>query len=178
MLLCRERPGDVAAIAAVHRLAFARTEISSSDPPEVALVSNLRGSEAWIPALSIVAEVDSEVVGHVVCSRAMIADRFPVLGLGPLGVFPDCQGIGVGSALMYAVIAASDALDEPLIALLGNVAFYRRFGFAPASEYDIEAPRDWYGDQFQVRLLTNATGAERGVFQYARSFDALPQIAP
>jgi putative acetyltransferase len=62
----------------------------------------------------------------------------------------------------------------PLIAWLGNVEFYRRFGFAPAREYDIEASRDWYGTNFQARLLTNATGAERGVFHYAQAFDAVP----
>ena len=171
MLLRRERPGDEPAIAYVHRVAFARTGIPPGDPPEAPLVSHLRGSKAWIPALSIVAERDSKIVGHVVCSRATIADRFPVLGLGPLGVLPDVQGIGIGSALMHAVIAASDALDEALIALLGDVAFYQRFGFVSAQELGIEAPRSWYG--FQTRLLTNATGAERGVFRYAEAFDGV-----
>jgi putative acetyltransferase len=173
VLLRRERPGDELAVAAVHRAAFARPQITSGDPPEVTLVSLLRASEAWIPALSIVAEDRGAIVGHVVCSRAAIADRFPVLGLGPLGILPEHQRVGIGSALMHAVVAASDALRERLIVLLGSVEYYERFGFAPARDRGIDAPHDWYGDNFQVRLLANATGAERGAFRYAEAFAAV-----
>lgn len=174
MFLRRERAGDEPAIAAVHAAAFLRPEPGAGEPPEVGLVDELRASGAWLPALSVVAIDDDRIVGHVVCTRATIADRFAVLGLGPLGVAPDHQRIRVGSALMHAVIGAADALDEPLIALLGDPAFYRRFGFVPAARHGIEPPHDWYGDAFQVRVLTSATGDERGAFRYAAAFDAVP----
>jgi putative acetyltransferase len=75
---------------------------------------------------------------------------------------------------MHAVLAAADALDEHLVCLLGDPGYYARFGFAPAREHGIEPPHDWYGDHFQVRVLTHATGTERGVFAYDPAFDSVP----
>ncbi len=170
MFLRRERPGDAAAIAAVHAAAFARPDSDGGEPPEVALVAMLRSSDAWIPELSIVAIADEEIAGHVVCSRATIAESIPVLALGPLGVHPDRQDTRIGSALMHAVIGAADSLDEPLIALLGDPGYYERFGFEPAADHRIVAPEDWYGEHFQVRHLAKATGHERGPFRYADAF--------
>jgi len=174
VFLRRECTGDESAIAAVHTAAFMRAEAPKTAPPEVKLVDDLRASEAWIPALSIVAIVDGEVAGHVVCSRAMIAEEIPVLGLGPLGVTTDRQGGHIGSALMHAVIAAADALDERLIALLGSVSYYPRFGFVPSGRLGVLPPHDWYGENFQVRQLTCATGEEHGQFSYAAAFDEVP----
>jgi putative acetyltransferase len=172
--LRRECAGDESAIAAVHAAAFRRANAPKVAPPEVKLVADLRGSEAWLPALSIVAIVDGEVAGHVVCSRAMIGDQIPVLGLGPLGVTPHRQGGRVGTALMHAVIAAADARDERLIGLLGSVAYYARFGFVAARGVGVLPPHDWYDEHFQVRPLTHATGEERGQFNYAAAFDEVP----
>jgi putative acetyltransferase len=173
MFVRRERPGDQAAIAAVHSAAFARPLPGGRPPPEVRLVADLRICDGWIPALSIVAIEDGAIVGHVVCTRATIAARIPVLGLGPLGVVPVRQRAGVGKALMHAVVGAADALDERLIALLGNPEYYSRYGFEPSRQHGVEPPHEFYGDHFQVRLLTAATGAERGPFRYAAPFDAL-----
>lgn len=174
MFLRREQPGDEAAIAAVHRAAFARPEADGEEPPEVALVAELRASDAWIAPLSIVAIVNEELVGHVLCSRATIDDSIPVLGLGPLGVHPDHQDERVGSALMHAIVAAADSVGEPLIVLLGDPAYYERFGFEPAADHRIVAPDADYGADFQVRHLTDATGTERGQFTYAPAFDLVP----
>jgi putative acetyltransferase len=80
----------------------------------------------------LVAEFADEVVGHVVCSRGDIDGR-QALGLGPLGVVPDCQRRGVGHALMHGVLAAADALDEPRVLVLGDPDYYARFGFTLAA---------------------------------------------
>ena len=173
MFLRRERAGDETAIAAVHSLAFARPETPREETPEVMLVASLRVSDAWLPPLSLVAIVEDTIVGHVVCSRATIAG-IPVLGLGTLGVRPDHHRALVGSALMHGVVAAADALGERVICLLGDPQYYERFGFASARDNGIDAPKEWYGDHFQVRFLSGATGAERGRFEYAAAFDAVP----
>jgi putative acetyltransferase len=129
MLVQRETPEMATVIHAVTVAAFARPDPSAAastgpdepatDPVEAALVNELRVSDAWIPALSFVAVEAGEVVGHVVCTRAHVDTR-PALGLGPLSVHPDHQRRGVGTALMHAVIGAADALDEPVVVLLGN----------------------------------------------------------
>jgi putative acetyltransferase len=137
IVIRRELPEDVEAVRAVVAGAFADQAPpdapAGSLPVEVMLLDALRATDEWLPALSMVAEVDGEVIGYVVCSRAWV-DPHPVLGLGPLAVTPKSQGSGVGSALMHAVLGAADALDEPLVVLLGHTGYYPRFGFRAAGK--------------------------------------------
>jgi putative acetyltransferase len=162
VLIRREGPEDTAAIREITVAAFAR-------PVEAALVDELRDSEAWIPALSMVA-VESGVIGHVLCTRGQVDDA-PVLALGPLSVRPDRQRTGVGSALMHAVLGAGDALGEPLAALIGDPRYYGRFGFRLGGEYQITPPVAEWLPHFQVRLLTGYRREVRGTFRFAEPFD-------
>jgi putative acetyltransferase len=141
------------------------------DPGEATLVSWLRDDAGWIPELSLVATEDDQVVGHVLATRAHVDDR-PALGLGPLSVLPQRQRSGVGTALMHAVLGAADALGEPLVALLGNPAYYSRFGFVPAQPLGIAAPVPEWGDHFQIRTLSRYA-SQTGRFRYAQPFDRL-----
>jgi putative acetyltransferase len=141
-------------------------------PGEATLVGWLRADAGWVPELSMVAEVDGQVVGHVVCTRGTV-DGSPALGLGPLSVDPAHQRSGVGSALVHAVLGGADALGEPLVVLLGDPAYYRRFGFRPASEVGIVAPEPAWGDLFQARTLAAHDPALTGTFAYAAPFSRL-----
>lgn len=165
VLIRREVPDDVAAIDAVHRAAF-------DGEVEAKLVTALRADAGWLPALSLVAVDEDTVVGHVVCTRATVGD-VPVLGLGPLGVLPERQRGGVGAALMHAVLGAADALDEPVVVLLGHTDYYPRFGFRPATEFGIVPPVTAWGAHFQARPLTAYRPAIRGEFTYAAPFQDL-----
>jgi putative acetyltransferase len=106
----------------------------------------------------------------VLCTRGHVGQA-PVLALGPLSVRPDHQRHGVGSALMHAILGAADALGEPLIALLGNPAYYSRFGFRLAADYQIEPPRPEWQPHFQIRPLTRYRPSLRGMFTYPEPFD-------
>ena len=88
-------------------------------PPEVPLFEALWSAGDVIPELSFTALTDGAVVGHATASRATVAAE-PVVAVGPIGVLPGQQGSGIGSALMEAVLAAADAADVPLVALLGR----------------------------------------------------------
>jgi putative acetyltransferase len=177
VIVRRETVGDVAAVRAVTAAAFRGVPHSApplepgGDPGEATLVTWLRQDPGWIPRLSLVAEEDGVVVGHVVATRAHVGDA-PVLGVGPVSVLPRRQGAGVGSALLHAVIGAADALDEPLVGLLGHPDYYRRFGFVPAAPLGVIAPTPSWGDLFQVRLLSAYAG-HAGRFRYAEPFDRL-----
>jgi putative acetyltransferase len=171
VLIRREGAADAEAIRAITAAAFARPGTPGHVPAEARLVDELRESEAWIPALSLVATAPGgEVTGHVLCTRGHVGDT-PVLALGPLAVRPDHQRAGVGSALMHAVLGAGDALGEPLVALLGDPRYYSRFGFRLGGDYLITPPVAGWQPHFQVRLLTAYRPAVRGTFRYAEPFD-------
>jgi putative acetyltransferase len=187
VIIRRERPDDVDAIRGVHLAAFANprgrlepvpvenTGAPPPDPVEARLVDDLRAdAAAWLPELSLVAVGgDGGTVGHVVCTRGRV-DGAPALGLGPIGVLPDHQATGVGSALMHAVLGAADALGEPLVALLGDPAYYRWFGFVTATGVGVHPPVTAWGEHFQVRTLTSYDPARHtGGFAYAAPFDGL-----
>jgi putative acetyltransferase len=172
VLIRRETALDPGVIRAITAAAFARPGPSpEAEPYEARLVDELRASPAWLPALSLVTVAPSgEVVGHVVCTRGQVGQA-PVLALGPLTVRPDRQRQGVGSALMHAVLGAADALGEPLVALLGDPAYYGRFGFRPSSDYQITPPSPEWGAYFQVRVLACYQPQLRGTFAFPEPFD-------
>jgi putative acetyltransferase len=171
MIIRREAPGDMAAARAVQVAAFRRPD-SDAEPVEARLLDELRECDGWRPALSIVAEVAGRVVGHVVTTRGFVGD-VPALGLGPIGVLPSHQHRGVGLALMHASIGAAEALDEPLIALLGSPDYYSRYGFVASETRGITAPAPAWGKFFQVRTLTAYRPDVRGQFRYASPFERM-----
>ena len=110
-----ESAADVDAVRAVHYAAFGQAA-------EGKLVDALRGGSWWHPSLSLVAELDGEVVGHVLLTDVTLAGR-PVFALGPIGVLPAHQRSGVGSALMTAAMDAAATTDRGMITLLGDPAY-------------------------------------------------------
>ncbi|MFD7885341.1 GNAT family N-acetyltransferase [Streptomyces bauhiniae] len=169
MLIRREAPPDEPAVRAVTAAAFAKPE--TPDPVEAGLLDQLRTCGAWLPELSMVATGDQgEIVGHVVCTRGHV-DTHPVLALGPLSVHPTHQRHGFGQALVHAVLGAADATNEPLVALLGNPAYYSRFGFRASTHYGITPPDPSWGDYFQIRTLTSYEPALQGTFAYPEPFN-------
>ncbi|ASF11311.1 hypothetical protein NBRGN_113_00280 [Nocardia brasiliensis NBRC 14402] len=176
MLIRRERADDIAAIAAVHRSAFGPQAADrdpaappDAEPPEVDLVARLRSDAGWIPTLSMVAVEYDTVVGHVCLTRAAVGP-FPALALGPIGVRAEHQGSGVGAALMHAVLGAADALDEPLVCLLGHLDYYPRFGFVPAARLGITPDDPSWVSHFQVRPLSAYDSQITGEFRYPEPF--------
>jgi putative acetyltransferase len=74
---------------------------------------------------------------------------------------------------MHAILGAADALDEPVVVLLGHTDYYPRFGFEPASSYGIEPPDTAWGEHFQARPLSTYDTSMRGAFAYAQPFNEL-----
>ena len=95
----------------------------------------------------------------------------PVLGLGPLGVRPEAQARGVGTALVHSVLAVAEAAGETLVALLGDPAYYVRFGFRAADVLGVLAPEPAWGRHFQARWLAGPRPG--GTFRYAEPFQHL-----
>lgn len=129
-----EHPGDADAIAEVITAAFAGAAHAGGN--EAAIVASLR--EAGGLTLSLVAVENEAVVGHVALSRVSIDGLHGGwFGLGPLAVRPDRQRRGIGSALVKAAMAELTRAGAAGCVLLGDPAYYGRFGFAhdPAFRY-------------------------------------------
>lgn len=92
---------------------------------EARLVERLRADGDL--ALSLVASAADTLLGHVALSP--LTAEGPALALAPLAVHPALQGRGIGTALMRAALAA---FPRHAIVVLGDPAYYRRFGFRPA----------------------------------------------
>ncbi len=126
MLIRPEQEQDHDAIAEVTAMAFAAMEHSNQN--ESAIVAALRDAGAL--AVSLVAVDKNDVIGHIALSPVTIdGEHQGWFGLGPLSVRPDRQGAGVGSALVRQGLAQIQAQGAAGCVLLGNPAFYRRFGF-------------------------------------------------
>ena len=163
--------GDDASIGVVHDAAF-------GEPSESILVERLRTSSSFVPGLSLVAEVDGAIVGHVMVTTAWVDDgttRRPVANLSPLGVSPGLQGRGVGSALVRDVLTRTEARGEPLVVLQGSPTYYCRFGFEWSVPLGItmELP-DWAPrEAAQVRRLAAYDPTIRGEVVLPPAFEGL-----
>jgi predicted N-acetyltransferase YhbS len=121
-----ETPADIPAIFAVTEAAF-RTAAHSAGTEQF-IVNALRGAGAL--AVSLVAEVDGAVVGHVAVSPVSVSDGSTGwYGLGPISVLPGHQRQGIGSRLMRAALQALRDRQAAGCMLVGDPAYYRRFGF-------------------------------------------------
>jgi putative acetyltransferase len=126
MIIRSETPRDIDAIREVNIVAFEHHPFSHQT--EHLIVEALRVAEAL--ELSLVAEGDGEVVGHIAFSAAGIGDTSEGwFLLGPVAVRPDHQGEGIGRALVESGLAALRSRGACGCVLVGDPAFYRRFGF-------------------------------------------------
>lgn len=126
LLIRPETPSDIQAIHDLTAAAFASMEIS--DHTEQFVIDALR--EAGALSLSLVAELDGKVVGHIAFSPITLSDgRSDWYGAGPLSVLPMLQRQGIGSALMRAGLDQLKAAGAHGCCLVGHPGYYERFGF-------------------------------------------------
>jgi len=158
---------DWATIPEIHRVAF------GDEGDRVArLTRELRASEWYEPELSFVAEGGGALVGHVMNTWNWLEGGSPqVLQLSPLGVLPEHQGRGHGSALVRASLDAVRARGESLLVVEGNPKYYGRFGFVRADELGLLPPPETLVDwAFQVAVLDDDAVVPQGRFVYSEPF--------
>ena len=170
MLQLRPETGeDRDAIRRVNELAFER-------PDEARLVDMLR--EAATPFLSLVAEDDGAIVGHI-CFTPVTVEREDggtahLLGLAPMAVLPERQNQGIGSQLVRAGLDACRDAGYGAVVVLGHPDYYPRFGFEPAARRDLRSEYDVPEPVFMVaELVPGAADDLRGVARDHQAFNAL-----
>jgi putative acetyltransferase len=166
MQILPETPEDHDAIFTLTQAAF--KDHLHSQKTEGYITHALR--EAGALTLSLVARANAQVVGHIAFSPVRISDGSPDwYGLGPVAVLPDWQGRGIGGALIRAGLDRLKAMGAAGCVVLGDPAYYRRFGFepTPALTYPGVPP-----EYFMAQAFTRPA---QGRVAYHPGFDATAQ---
>ncbi len=164
----QETDKDINKVYNVVKEAFIYEKYSDHD--EQNLVNRLRKSNAFVPELSIVAEMDEKIVGQILFTRIKIGNNIS-LALAPLSVLPVYQGKGIGGRLILRGHRVAKELGYTSVIILGHPSYYPRFGYRPASLWNIKAPFDVPDDSFMaIELLPNGLKNVSGIVEYAKEF--------
>lgn len=156
-----ETPADFAAIAAINQRAFAGQ--AHSDQQEHRLVAALRAGGAL--ELSLLATINGEAVGHIAFSKVAIDGQIGGwYGLAPLAVLPPWQRQGIGSALLSAGLQGLRECAAAGCVVLGEPAYYGRFGFAPHPGLPCALPVP--AEYFMVLPLSEQARSAQGVVSF------------
>lgn len=167
MTIRQETEKDHQKVYEVIKTAFAGAE--HSDGSEQELVTALRKSAAFVPELSLVAEQDGNIVGHILFTKAAVGGR-TVLALAPLAVLPAYQGQGIGAALIREGHRIAAELGYEYSLVLGSESYYPRFGYQAAETFGIRAPFEVPSENFmEIRLREDAKPLS-GTMAYAPEF--------
>lgn len=169
----QEKPSDYPAVFELVKSAF--ENIEHSDKQEQFLVERLRKSKNFIPELSLVAEVDGEVVGYILLTEISIVDKGQLSGkslaLAPVAVLNDYKGMGIGGKLILEAHNRARDLDYESVILLGHEGYYPKFGYQKAELFDIYPPFDVPSENFMaIELSENALKNIKGIVQYPEEF--------
>jgi putative acetyltransferase len=158
-----ERPGEEAAIGAVHCAAF-------NDTYEAGVVAGLRA--AGLAIASLVARVDGAVAGHVMFSRLSVTvdgRDVAAAALAPLAVDEAWRRMGLGAKLVEAGLEACRAAGMACVVVLGDPAYYRRFGFSLAAMAHLRTPYG-PGKLMALELVPGALAGQGGAVTYPAAF--------
>jgi len=135
----KENPFDHNWVIELTEKAFETLEIS--DHNEGKLVDKLRKAPTFVEELSMVAELNGQVVGHILFTPIVIdngSQQFQSLILAPVSVLPKYQKMGIGGQLIRAGHQKAKELGFQSAILLGHPEYYPRFGYKPASSFGIK----------------------------------------
>ena len=166
----QEQPQDFQAVYQINKQAFGQEA-------EAKLVDALRQSKVFVPELSLVAELDQHIIGHILFTKIKIVNgdkETESLALAPMAVSEVYQKQGVGGQLIQEGLKRATELGFASVIVLGHEHYYPKFGFEPASKWGIKAPWDVPDEVFMViELIPNALVHVRGTVQYPKEFDVV-----
>lgn len=161
-----ETAEDIETIRNINTAAF-ETEA------EAGLVDALRDSST--PLISLVAEVDQKIVGHILFSPMTLSGKSTIVkiaGLAPMAVMPDYQKRAIGTALVKKGLKQCISIGYQAAVVLGHPEYYPQFGFMPCSRFGIKSEYDVPDEVFMVKELENGALSDcQGVVKYHPLFN-------
>jgi len=158
-----EKERDYSGIDEVNERAFGQTN-------EGALIRKLRATDRFIPELSLIAEAQGQIIGHILFFPIEIrgdSGIFPSLALAPMSVLPEFQKQGIGSRLVQEGLKRAARLGFTSVIILGHAEYYPRFGFLKASRWSIQAPFEVLDEVFMaLELVPDGLRDVRGTVVY------------
>jgi len=172
MIIIRpETSTDASAIYEVNKQAF------DGRDAEPGLVDAVRKSENFIPEISLIAEENGKLIGHILFSRIHIETKntkIPALALAPMAVRPEYQKQGIGTLLVRRGLEECKRLNHAIVIVLGHPAYYPRFNFSAELAKSLECPYGECGEAWMaLELLPNALDGVRGRVVYPPAFDGV-----
>jgi len=163
-----ETEEDYQAIRKVNDRAFGQ-------PDEGRIVDKIR--DACKEAMSLVAVLDHEIVGHVFFSPVAIhssAHSVTGMGLGPMSVLPDFQNRGIGTMLVNEGLRRIRGTSCPFVVVLGHETYYPRFGFERASQFGLTPQWEGIPDAAFMAIILDEKAMKdvEGVVTYREEFSA------
>lgn len=152
MYIREAKDSDIDDVLFVERLAFGHDH-------EAKLVRDLLGDPSANPILSLLAWKDDRAVGHILFTKAHLANNQQTASiaiLAPLAIVPDSQNQGIGGKLIQKGLELLSKSGVDLVFVLGHPGYYRRHGFKPASCLGLEASYpipDQHIDAWMVHAL-------------------------
>lgn len=172
LTLRQETSADHHSVFKVVKEAFLQEKLS--DHKEQFLVERLRKSAAFIPELSIVAEIENKIVGYILLTKIKIigADRvFNSLALAPVAIKPEYQNQGIGGKLISHAHKRAKDLGHYSIVLVGHKDYYPRFGYEHCKMHNIKLPFDVPEENcFVIELKKNGLQGVTGTVEYPNAF--------
>ncbi|MDP2235631.1 MAG: N-acetyltransferase [Bacteroidales bacterium] len=171
-IIRQEKFDDHKAVFTITELAFRNLEISEHN--EQFLVDRLRKSSAFIPELSMVAEIEGKIVGHILLTKILIKNEkseHESLTLAPVSVHPDFQKMGIGAKLIQAAHQKARELGYKSVVLIGHPHYYPRFGYRKASDFGIKFHFDAPDEVcMAVELVPKGFNGVNGFVELAKEF--------
>ena len=167
MIIRREKKEDFKSIYEINYQAFKQKNESE-------LIERIRGSKNFVPELSLIAETNGRIVGHILLSKIKIKGEkeYESLILAPMAVLSELQKQGIGEKLITEGLKKARELGFSSVIVLGHKDYYPKFGFEKASKWNIKCSLEVPDEAFMaIELNIGALTEKSGIVEFPKEFE-------
>jgi predicted N-acetyltransferase YhbS len=167
MIIRQEKNEDFKSIYEINYQAFKQKNESE-------LIERIRSSKNFVPELSLIAEKNGKIVGHILLSKIKIngEKEYESLILAPLAVLPELQKQGIGEKLITEGLRKAKELGFSSVIVVGHKDYYPKYGFEKASKWNIKCSFKFPDEAFMaIELNIGALTEKSGIVEFPKEFE-------